>query len=68
MDTTAFLIPLHPDDQALTIFITPWGKYYYKVLLQGFKASQDGYNSCYDKIIKDFENIERCVDDAILWD
>ena len=61
-------IPLHPDDQALTIFITPWGKYYYKVLLQGFKASQDGYNSCYDKIIKDFENIERFVDDAILWD
>ena len=33
-------------------------------LPQGFKTSQECYNSCYDKIFKDFENIERCVDDA----
>ena len=61
-------IPLHPDDQPLTTFVTQWGKYYYKVMPQGFVASQDGYNSRYDEIIQDFENKERCVDDTILWD
>ena len=61
-------IPLHPDDQALTTFLTPWGKYFYKVLPQGFLASQDGYNSRYDEIIQEVEDKERCVDDTILWD
>ena len=61
-------IPLHEEDQPLTTFITPWGKYHYKVLPQGFLASQDGYNSRYDEIIQGVENKERCVDDSILWD
>ena len=61
-------IPLHPDDQALTTFLTPWGKYFYKVLPQGFLASQDGYNSRYDDIIQEVEDKERCMDDTILWD
>ena len=61
-------IPLHPDDQALTTFITPWGKYHYKVVPQGFLASQDGYNHRYDEIIQDIADKERCVDDTCLWD
>ena len=61
-------IPLHPDDQALTTFLSPWGKYYYKVVPQGFLASQDGYNHRYDEIIQDVANKERCVDDTCLWD
>ena len=44
------------------------GKYYYRVLPQGFLASQDGYNSRYDEIIQDVVNKERCVDDTVLWD
>ena len=44
------------------------GKYHYKVVPQGFLASQDGYNHRYDKIIQDIADKERCVDDTCLWD
>ena len=61
-------VPLHEDDQKYSCFNTIWGRYFYKVLPQGFVSAQDGYNHRYDDIIQDVEDKERCVDDSILWD
>ena len=60
-------IPLHPDDRHFTTFITPWGRYRYKVAPQGFLASGDAYNQRFDAIIADFSNKVRCVDDTLKW-
>ena len=61
-------IPLHEDDYHLTTFITPWGRYRYRVAPQGYIASGDGYTRRYDEIVSDIRNKTKCVDDAILWD
>ena len=61
-------IPLREEDRHLTTFITPWGRYRYKCLPQGFLAANDGYTARYDEITKDVDQLERCVDDAALWD
>jgi len=61
-------IPLHEDDYHLTTFITPWGRYRYRVAPQGYIASGDGYTRRYDEIVTNIQNKTKCVDDAILWD
>lgn len=60
-------IPLKEKDRPLTTFFTPWGHYRYKCLQQGFLAATDGYTDRYDYITRDIKNMERCVDDAILY-
>ena len=57
-----------PEDRHYTTFITPWGRYRYKVAPQGFLASGDGYSRRYDKIIADVERKTKVVDDTLLWD
>ena len=44
-------IPLHTEDRHLTTFITPWGRYRYRVAPQGYIASGDGYSRRYDEIV-----------------
>ena len=44
-------VPLRESDRKLTTFITPWGRWRYKRLPQGFVSSQDGYNRRYDAIL-----------------
>ena len=61
------LVPLHPDDYDLTTFLTPWGRYQYKVAPQGQCVSGDAFNVRYDAITEDFKEKERCVDDSALW-
>ena len=61
-------IPLREEDTHLTTFVTPWGRYRYKCLPQGFLAATDGYTERYDYITRDLEKLERCVDDAALWE
>jgi len=61
-------VPIHPDDRHYTTFITPWGRYRYKVAPQGFIASGDGYARRFDEIIADIERKSKCVDDTIMWD
>ena len=61
-------IPLREEDRHLTTFICPWGRYRYRCLPQGFLAANDGYTARCDEITKDFDNLERCVDDAAMWD
>ena len=54
-------VPLHPEDQHYTTFITPWGRYRYRI------ASGDGYTRRYDEIISSIPNKTKCVDDTLLW-
>ena len=60
-------IPLKLEDRHMTTFITPWGRYRYKCLPQGFLAAGDGYTARYDLITRNFEDYERCIDDTVLW-
>jgi hypothetical protein len=61
-------VPLRSEDRQFTTFITPWGRYRYKVAPQGFLASGDGYARRFDEIIADIERKAKCVDDTIMWD
>ena len=60
-------VPLHKDDQHLTTFITPWGRYRYRTAPQGYIASGDGYSRRYDEIVAEIPHKTKCVDDTLLW-
>lgn len=60
-------VPLCKEDRHFTTFITPWGRYRYRVAPQGFIASGDGYNQRFDSIIAEFPNKVKCVDDTCMW-
>ena len=60
-------VPICEEDRHVTTFITPWGRYRYKVAPQGFLSSGDGYNLRFDAIIADFPNKVKCVDDTCMW-
>ena len=60
-------IPLHEDDKHMTTFITPKGRFRYKVAPQGYISSGDGYTRRFDEIIMDFPNKTKCVDDTLTW-
>ena len=62
------LLPLHPDDRHLTTFITPWGRYRYRVGPQGYAATGDGYTRRFNEIVMDIQRKVQCVDDSCLWD
>ena len=61
-------VPIRPEDRHYTTFITPWGRYRYKMAPQGFLASGDGYARRFDELITDTERKSKCVDDTIMWD
>ena len=61
-------VPLHPDCRKYTIFLTPWGRYWYLVAPQGQNCAGDGYTLRYHMITSDFPRQKRVVDDACLWD
>ena len=60
-------IPIREEDRHITTFITPWGRYRYKVAPQGFLASGDAYNQRFDAIISNFKDYVKCVDDTCMW-
>ena len=64
-------VPLHPDDRHLTTFLTPWGRYRYRVAPQGYISSGDGYTRRYDEIIVStglsHGSYTKCVDDTLIW-
>ena len=61
-------VPLREEDRYLTTFITPWGRYRYKVAPQGATPSGDAYTRRYDEVIADVERETKCVDDTAQWD
>ena len=58
---------IHPDHRHLTTFLTPWGRFRYRTAPQGHIVSGDGFNERYSAVTSGFPNMERCVDDSILW-
>ena len=60
-------ILVHPNDRHLTTFITPKGRFRYKVAPQGYIASGDGYTRKFDEVVSDVPRKVKCIDDAILW-
>lgn len=60
-------IALDPQDRDLTTFITPWGRYRYRVCPQGYVASGDAYTRRFDEIVSDVENKSKVIDDTIMW-
>ena len=61
-------VSIHPDDKHLTTFITPYGRYRYKTVPQGFICAGDAYTQRMDIIVEGTPNFDHCVDDSILWD
>ena len=61
-------MPLHEEDRHLTTFITPWGRYRYRVAPQGYLASNDGYSKRYDDIIAEVQRKTKQTDDTAMWD
>ena len=60
-------LPLHIDDRHYTTFITPWGRYRYRVVTQGYISSGDAYTRRFDELICGIPNKTKCVDDTCLW-
>ncbi len=60
-------VPIVPEDRHITTFITPWGRYRYKVAPQGFLASGDAYTQRFDAIIAEFPDKVKVVDDTCMW-
>ena len=61
-------VPIHEEDRHYTTFITPWGRYRYNTLPQGFVAAGDGYTRRYDEIVADIPHKTKCIDDVGMWD
>ena len=61
-------VMLDEESQALTTFITEWGRYRYTRMPQGFIAAGDAYTSRYDAIIDGVLRKVKIVDDVLLHD
>ena len=61
-------VKIREEDRYLTTFITPWGRFRYCVLPQGFVAAGDAYSRRFDEIVRDFPNKTKCIDDTCLWE
>ena len=61
-------VPIHPADRHYTTFLTRWGRFRYRTSPQGFLSAGDSYSQRMDKIIGDFKDYQKCVDDSIIWD
>ena len=61
-------VPLDEESQPLTSFITPWGRYMYTRVPQGWTGAGDAYTARYDSIISDVPRKVKVVDDTCLWD
>ena len=60
-------VPLRMEDRDKTTFITPWGRFRYRVAPQGYLASMDGYTHRFSLITENIKNKQVIVDDTALW-
>ena len=54
------------EDRDKTTFITPWGRYRYRVAPQGYLASMDGYTHRFNLITEVIKNKATIVDNTLL--
>ena len=57
-------VPLAQEDRPLTTFITPFGKYRYRVAPMGFLAAGDAYTARMSVITAEISNKKQLVDDT----
>ena len=60
-------VPLVEEDRDKTTFITPWGRYRYRVAPQGYLASMDGYTHRFSLITEGIKNKATIVDDTLIY-
>ena len=60
-------VPLAPEDIPYTTFITPFGKYRYKVAPQGFLAAGDAFTARMSAITAEITNKKQLVDDTCVY-
>ena len=60
-------VPIQEKDRHYTTFITPWGRFRYCTLPQGFASAGDAYTRRFDEIVSDFPDKTKCIDDACMW-
>lgn len=60
-------VALAESDRHFTTFITPWGRYRYRLAPQGYIASGDAYTPRYDALVAHIPAKTKCIDDALLW-
>ena len=61
-------IPIHKDDQELTTFITPWGRYKFLRAPMGLSISGDEYNRRGDDALQGTTNTVKVVDDILSYE
>ena len=61
-------IPLHEESQHLTTFITPWGRYMFRRAPMGLCSTGDEYCRRGDQALQGLKNVQKVVDDSILFD
>ena len=61
-------IPLDEEDQHLTTFITPQGRFKFRRGPMGLCSTGDEYNRRGDEALADIPNLVKVVDDILLWD
>ena len=61
-------IPLAEECQALTTFITPWGRYKYLRAPMGLRSAGDEYDRRGDLAFSGITNLGKIRDDTLLWD
>ncbi len=60
-------VPMHPDCQELTTFVTPWGRYKFLRNPMGLVSAQDEYGRRGDLALADLENVCKVVDDLLVF-
>ena len=61
-------VPIREEDQDLTCFITPWGRFRYKRAPMGIVSSGDEYNRRGDAALGDIPDTCKVVDDVLAYD
>ena len=60
-------VEVHPDDRHYTAFLSQYGRFQYRVAAQGNMVSGDAFNARMGEIFVEFNDMVRCVDDAVVW-
>ena len=60
-------VPVVEEDMDKLTFLTPWGRYRYRVAPQGYLASGDGYTQRFTEISEAIKDKRTIVDDSVLW-
>lgn len=61
-------VPLEESSQALTTFLTPFGRYQYLRAPMGLTSTGDEYSRRGDEALNGIQNLQKVVDDVLLYD